>query len=149
MFRRTSSVLGQCNQQGECIWARYAARCDWLGLWLIRYKDCCSGANHVQSKLVKRKEGTGLMGAVRPQTPHRSPRQVFGGNPRMAACDRLKAAYSLFALYDYMPVFRGPSTSIIGSPEGRGWEVGFVVEVACRIIRPTVAHCDGLRHLSG
>jgi hypothetical protein len=23
---------------------------------------------------------TGLMGAVRPQTPHRSPRQAFGGN---------------------------------------------------------------------
>ena len=25
-------------------------------------------------------ERTGLMGAVRPQTPHRSPRQAFGGN---------------------------------------------------------------------
>jgi hypothetical protein len=25
-------------------------------------------------------EGTGLMGAMRPQTPHRSPRQAFGGN---------------------------------------------------------------------
>jgi len=25
-------------------------------------------------------EGTGLMGSVRPQTPHRSPRQAFGGN---------------------------------------------------------------------
>jgi hypothetical protein len=24
--------------------------------------------------------GTGLMGAMRPQTPHRSPRQAFGGN---------------------------------------------------------------------
>ena len=25
-------------------------------------------------------EGTDLMGAMRPQTPHRSPRQAFGGN---------------------------------------------------------------------
>ena len=25
-------------------------------------------------------KGTGLMGALRPQTPHRSPRQAFGGN---------------------------------------------------------------------
>jgi ribosomal protein L34E len=25
------------------------------------------------------RERTGLMGAVRPQTPHRSPRQAFGG----------------------------------------------------------------------
>jgi hypothetical protein len=25
-------------------------------------------------------EGTDLMGAVRPQAPHRSPRQAFGGN---------------------------------------------------------------------
>ena len=25
-------------------------------------------------------EGTDLMGSVRPQTPHRSPRQAFGGN---------------------------------------------------------------------
>jgi hypothetical protein len=25
-------------------------------------------------------EGTDLMGALRPQAPHRSPRQAFGGN---------------------------------------------------------------------
>ena len=29
-------------------------------------------------------EGIGLMGAVRPQTPHRSPRQAFGGNSEKA-----------------------------------------------------------------
>ena len=29
-------------------------------------------------------ERTGLMGAVRPQTPHRSPRQAFGGNQEEA-----------------------------------------------------------------
>jgi hypothetical protein len=48
---------------------------------------------------------TGLMGAMRPQSPHRSPRQAFGGNfkpaPKKTQLPKRKN------LNDYMPVFRG------------------------------------------
>jgi hypothetical protein len=46
---------------------------------------------------------TGLMGAVRPQTPHRSPRQAFGGNfqyglPAASAGKRWKTTHLNFFL---------------------------------------------------
>jgi hypothetical protein len=44
------------------------------------------------------REGTGLMGAMRPQTPHRSPRQAFGGNMGMVAWEKDVEAGSEFCL---------------------------------------------------
>ena len=38
------------------------------------------------------------MGAVRPQTPYRSPRQAFGGNPGVPACGRRKTTRINFLL---------------------------------------------------
>jgi hypothetical protein len=49
---------------------------------------------------------TGLMGAMRPQSPHRSPRQAFGGNFKPAPKKKLNSPKEK-NLNDYMPVFRG------------------------------------------
>ena len=49
---------------------------------------------------------TGLLGAVRPQTPHRSPWQAFGGNFQHglpAASSGKTNTPKLFSLHDYMP----------------------------------------------
>jgi hypothetical protein len=49
------------------------------------------------------------MGAMRPQTPHRSPRQAFGGIHKVPAYGGIIkiAPVTLFSLPDYMPGIRG------------------------------------------
>jgi len=49
------------------------------------------------------------MGAMRPQTPHRSPRQALGGIHKVPAYGGIIkiAPDTLFSLPDYMPVIRG------------------------------------------
>ena len=50
------------------------------------------------------------MGATRPQTPRRSPRQAFGGNFEEHACgEKIKICktFSENHLHDYMPVICG------------------------------------------
>ena len=49
------------------------------------------------------------MGAVRPQTPHRSPRQAFGGNFQygLPAASAEKTTHLNFFLHDYMPEICG------------------------------------------
>jgi hypothetical protein len=60
---------------------------------------------------------TDLLGAVRPQTPHRSPRQAFGGNFQLglpvASAGKTNTP-KLFSLHDYMPVnlWLSPSAGI-------------------------------------
>ena len=51
------------------------------------------------------------MGAMRPQTPHRSPRQALGGIHKVPAYGGIIkiAPDTLFSLPDYMPVIRGPA----------------------------------------
>jgi hypothetical protein len=49
------------------------------------------------------------MGAMRPQTPHRSPRQAFGGDKKPCLWQDHKkiAPIPLLSLHDYMPAIRG------------------------------------------
>jgi len=49
------------------------------------------------------------MGAMRPQTPHRSPQQAFGGIHKVPAYGGIIkiAPVTLFSLPDYMPGIRG------------------------------------------
>jgi hypothetical protein len=51
------------------------------------------------------------MGAMRPQTPHRSPRQALGGIHKVPAYGGIIkiAPDTLFSLPDYMPAIRGPA----------------------------------------
>ena len=67
---------------------------------------------------------TGLLGAVRPQTPHRSPWQAFGGNFQHglpAASSGKTNTPKLFSLHDYMPVDLrvGPNERKLDGPESR------------------------------
>jgi hypothetical protein len=71
---------------------------------------------------------TDLLGAVRPQTPHRSPRQAFGGTSNLACLRQAQekpTRLSFFSLHDYMPeicglVFREESADLLACSAFKG-----------------------------
>jgi hypothetical protein len=62
------------------------------------------------------------MGAMRPQTPHRSPQQAFGGIHKVPAYGGIIkiAPVTLFSLPDYMPGIRRFSSGG-RNPSNRVW----------------------------